>query len=113
MKDKINFSDFVDIQSKLEIKTGKVTMVEEVKKSDKLLKLLVEFSEDDKRDVVTNIKTSLGENFSEKLLNKSFLFVTNLEPVKMMCIESNAMIMPGELKDGNLVEVNINGETIL
>jgi methionine--tRNA ligase beta chain len=100
MKDKIEFSEFLDASSKLEIKTGKIISVTDVPKSDKLIKLEVDFGEDTPRVVVTNIKSSLGEHYVDKLEGYSFLFVTNLKPVKMMGIESQAMIMPGELENG-------------
>ena len=99
MKDKIEFSEFLDASSKLEIKTGKIISVTDVPKSDKLIKLEVDFGEDTPRVVVTNIKPSLGENYVDKLEGYSFLFITNLKPVKMMGIESHAMIMPGELEN--------------
>ena len=39
MKDKIEFSEFLDIQSKLEIKVGEIKSVSDVPKSDKLINL--------------------------------------------------------------------------
>lgn len=113
MKDKINFKEFLELQSKLEITSGRVMQVEEVAKSDKLIKLTVDFGDSDIRSVVTNIKPLLGDNFSEKLLSKSFLFVTNLEPVKMMGVESTAMIIPGELEKNLLVDVTLPGVKLL
>ena len=95
MKDKIEFSEFLDISSKLEIKPGTIKTVTDVPKSDKLIKLEVDFGEDQFRTVVTNIKPTLGENYVDMLTDKTVLFVTNLKPVKMMGIESTAMIMPG------------------
>jgi len=103
MKDKIEFSEFLDISSKLEIKPGTITSVTDVPKSDKLIKLEVDFGEDTLRTVVTNIKPTLGENYVDMLTGKTVLFVTNLKPVKMMGIESTAMIMPGFYDvDGNV-----------
>ena len=99
MKDKIEFSEFLDIQSKLEIKVGTIQSVTDVPKSDKLIKLEVDFGEDQFRTVVTNIKPSLGEDYVDILTYKTLLFVTNLKPVKMMGIESTAMIMPGFYDD--------------
>ena len=95
MKDKIEFSEFLDISSKLEIKPGTIKTVTDVPKSEKLIKLEVDFGEDTPRVVVTNIKPTLGENYVDMLRGKTLLFVTNLKPVKMMGIESTAMIMPG------------------
>jgi tRNA-binding EMAP/Myf-like protein len=116
MKDKIEFSEFLDIQSKLEIKVGEIKTVSDVPKSDKLIKLEVDFGEDQLRTVVTNIKPSLGEDYVSKLKGKNLLFITNLKgknllfitnlkPVKMMGVESTAMIMPGELVDGIPVSI--------
>ena len=99
MKDRIEFAEFLDIQSKLEIKAGTIKSVTDVPKSDKLIKLEVDFGEDQFRIVVTNIKPTLGENYVDTLTGKSLLFVTNLKPVKMMGIESTAMIMPGFYDD--------------
>lgn len=118
MKNQIEFTEFLEIESKLEIKIGKVTAVEDVPKSNKLIKLTVDFGSET-RTVVTNIKpllnpsdetvaanlrTSLGMAMS--IVDKKFAFITNLKPVTMMGIESTAMIMPGEIESGNVVTVN-------
>ena len=118
MKNQIEFAEFLEIEKKLEIKIGKVTAVEDVPKSNKLIKLTVDFG-NETRTVVTNIKpllnpsdetvaanlrTSLGMAMS--IVDKKFAFITNLKPVTMMGIESTAMIMPGEIESGNVVTVN-------
>jgi len=111
MKDKIEFSEFLDISSKLEIKPGTITSVTDVPKSDKLIKLEVDFGEDTLRTVVTNIKPTLGENYVDMLTGKTVLFVTNLKPVKMMGIESTAMIMSGFYDvDGNVTLSTISSK---
>jgi methionine--tRNA ligase beta chain len=125
MKDLIEFSEFLEIEKKLEIKIGKVTNVEDVPKSNKLIKLTVDFGTET-RTVVTNIKpllnptdesvaanlrTSLGMSMS--LVDKKFAFITNLKPVTMMGIESTAMIMPGEIESGNVVTISANSGTKL
>lgn len=117
-KEKIEFQEFLEIEKKLEIKVGKVTAVEDVPKSNKLIKLTVDFGTET-RTVVTNIKpllnpsdetitsnlqTSLG--FSMKIVDKSFAFITNLKPVTMMGIESTAMILPGEIELGKVITIN-------
>lgn len=103
MKDKIEFKDFLEIESKLEIKVGKVISVEDVPKSSKLIKLQVDFG-DEVRTCVTNIKQHLNLNqLDHPLVDMSFLFVTNLKPVTMMGIESTAMILPGEIESGRMI----------
>lgn len=93
-KEKIEFSEFLEIEKKLEIRFGQVVSAERVPKSKKLLKLLVIFGieESDEKTVVTN----LGEQFEpDEFLGLTFPFVTNLQPSTMMGITSEAMIMVG------------------
>ena len=113
MKELIEFTEFLDISSKLEIKVGLILNVEDVPKSNKLLKLTVNFGDEKPRTVVTNIKSLLnsvkvsGELVKlGGLVGLKMLFVTNLKPVTMMGIESTAMIMPGDLDNGLFVSVN-------
>jgi methionyl-tRNA synthetase len=101
MKDLIEFSEFLEIEKKLEIKVGKITIVEEVPKSTKLLKMMVDFGTET-RQVVTNIKPKLSFECSE-LVGMQFAFITNLKPVSIMGIESTAMIMPGDMIDGQII----------
>jgi methionine--tRNA ligase beta chain len=101
MKELIEFSEFLEIEKKLEIKVGKITTVEEVPKSTKLLKMMVDFGTET-RQVVTNIKPKLVFECSE-LVGMQFVFITNLKPVNIMGIESTAMIMPGDMLDGQII----------
>ena len=94
-KELISFSDFEEIEKKLEIKYGQIVSAERVPKSKKLLKLLVIFGvdESDEKTVVTN----LGAEFDpEEFEGLTLPFITNLEPVTMMGITSQAMIMVGQ-----------------
>jgi len=113
MKDQIEFKEFIEIESKLEIKVGKVISVEDVPKSSKLIKLEVDFG-DEVRTCVTNIKSHLNMNqLDYPLIDISFLFVTNLKPVTMMGIESTVMILPGEIESGKMITVNSQSGTKL
>ena len=91
MKTKINFETFLAIEKQLEIKLGTITAVESMPKSDKMLKLTVFFGESDERTVMTNIGNRL-ENVNN-LMYITLPFITNLEPAKIMGVESTAMIM--------------------
>lgn len=82
----INIEDL----AKVEIKIGKILEVEEVEGSEKLYKISVDFGEENPRQVVSGIKKYFEKDF---LLNKQFAFVTNLEPRKIMGLESQAMIL--------------------
>lgn len=99
---KITYGDF----KKVEIKVGKILAVARIEKSEKLLKLTVDFglklSADSspepealgKKDV-RQIISGIAKYFPkiEDLVGKRCLFVTNLEPKILMGLESNGMIL--------------------
>lgn len=82
----INIEDL----TKVEIKVGRILEVEEVEGSEKLLKIMVDFGEEKPRQVLSGIKKFFEKEY---LVNKQFAFVTNLEPRKMMGLDSEAMIL--------------------
>lgn len=92
LDEKINFDDFM----KIEIKVGKIIEAEEIKKSDKLLKLKVDFGKKDVRQIISGIKKSYSV---KEILNKKATFVTNLAPRKIMGLESDGMILGVSEKD--------------
>lgn len=81
----------IDDFKKLEIKIGKILSAEPIEGSDKLLKLSVDFGEIEPRQVLSGIKVYF-ENTND-LVGKKCAFATNLEPRKMMGLESQAMIL--------------------
>lgn len=99
--DKISFEDF----QKLELKIGKILSVEKVDKSDKLLKLEVDFGEE-KRQVISGIAKN---HVPEEIIGKDFTFVTNLEPREIMGLESQAMILAADL-DGEAILLSPENE---
>lgn len=106
IKEQIEFSEFLEIEKKLDIRIGQVVASERVPKSDKLLKLTVIFGseESDVKTVVTN----LGQYFEpDVFLGGRFQFIVNLKPSKMMGITSEAMIMVGEPYNGDLEVLSI------
>ncbi|MEI6191208.1 MAG: hypothetical protein WCP24_02475 [bacterium] len=81
-----------DDWKKVEIKIGKILTVERIEKSDKLLKLSVDFAEvSGPRQIVSGIAKYFPE--IEVLVNKKCAFVTNLEPKPLMGLESNGMVL--------------------
>ena len=94
----IKFEDFL----KLEMKFGTIITAERVEKSDKLLRLTVDFGEPELRQVVSGI----GKTFQpEDLPLKQCLFVTNLPPRKIMGLQSEGMILAtGEADSLTLVQ---------
>jgi methionine--tRNA ligase beta chain len=81
----IKYDDF----DKLDIKIGTVIECEKVEKSEKLLKLIVDFG-NFKRQIVAGIATKYTP---EDLLNKQLPIIVNLAPRKLLGLESQGMIL--------------------
>jgi len=84
----VPYEDF----AKLELRIGKIIQVEDIPGSNKLFKLTVDFG-NEKRIAVAGIKQQYKQ---EDLLNKKFVFITNLQRKKIMGIESQCMILAAE-----------------
>ncbi|MBS9523045.1 methionine--tRNA ligase [Litoribacter alkaliphilus] len=103
MKDIIAFDDF----TKLDMRVVTVLEAEKVKKSKKLLKLLVDTGLG-KRTVLSGI----AEHFeATDLIGKQVTMLINLAPRKMMGVESEGMILMAEDKDGSLRLLQPNKDT--
>ncbi len=85
----------IDDLAKVEMRVGTVLQAEEVEGSEKLLKLQVDFAEDQPRQILSGIKQWYKP---AQLIGKQFVFVTNLAPRMMMGLESNGMILAAEGK---------------
>jgi methionine--tRNA ligase beta chain len=98
----ISFKDF----KKIEIKIGEIITVEKIPETDRLLKLKVDFNEDDLRTIVSGISEYYPDE--QILVGKKVAFVTNLEPRKIRGVESNGMILAVSDEDKNfsLLETN-------
>lgn len=111
-KKKIDLIDYLEASDKLDIRLGQIVTAERVHKSDKMLKLSVIFgeAEDEEKTVVTNI----GQTFNpDDLLGLVFPFIVNLEPVKLMGIMSEAMIVVPSLDNELFLEFNRIGSKLL
>jgi methionyl-tRNA synthetase len=92
--DLISIDDFM----KVKLKAADIISAERVKKSDKLIKLLVRVDNTD-RQVIAGI----GKSYSpEELIGKKVVLVSNLKSAKIMGLESNGMILAAEKNDGSL-----------
>lgn len=89
VKPNINFDDL----GKLDIRVGTIEKVEDIEKSDKLVRLTVDFGEF-KRTILVGMKQE-RENAKAEVEGKQALFIVNLEPRKMM----------GELSEGMLFDI--------
>ena len=88
----ITFADF----EKVKIKIGTIVEASKIEKSTKLLKLLVDFGEDTKTQIISGI----GEYYNpESLLKKQIPVIVNLEPRELMGEVSNGMILAASGND--------------
>ena len=86
-----------DLLDKLDIRVGTIESVEDVKGSDKLVKLIVDFG-DRKRTVLVGMKKERAD--PREVEGKQALFVVNLEPRKMMGQVSETMLFDIGFADG-------------
>lgn len=87
----------IDDFSKVELKVGTVSEAEEVEGSEKLIKLTVDLGEESPRTVLTGMKTWYQP---ADFKGKQLVFVVNLEPRKMMGMESQGMVMAADPEGG-------------
>lgn len=80
----------LDDFSKIEVKVGTVCSAERVPETDKLLRLMVDFNEEQPRQIISGIAAYVPE--PESLVGKQFAFVTNLVPRTIRGYESNGML---------------------
>ena len=86
-----------DLLDQLDIRVGTIERVEDIPKSDKLVKLIVDFG-DHKRTILVGMKQE-RENPNE-IEGSQALFVVNLEPRKMMGQISEGMLFDLGYADG-------------
>ena len=87
----------IDVLDQIDIRVGTIERVEDVKGSDKLVRLTVDFG-DHKRTILAGMKQE-RENPTE-IEGKQALFVVNLEPRKMMGEVSEGMLFDIGYADG-------------
>lgn len=81
----------IDDLMKVEVKVGTVRTAELVPETDKLLRLTVDFGEEEgPRQIVSGIRAYVNE--PEDLVGRQLAFVTNLAPRKIKGLESNGML---------------------
>lgn len=89
--DQIKYDDF----AKVEFLIGEIKEAIEVEGSEKLLRLQVDFGEENLRTVFSGIKKWYKP---EEIVGKKTVFVTNIIPRKIMGEESQAMIFASSAK---------------
>jgi tRNA-binding protein len=87
----------IDVLQKLDIRVGTIKLVEDVKGSDKLVKLTVDFG-DQLRTILVGMKQERAE--PKQVEGVQTLFVVNLEPKKIMGEVSEGMLLDIGYADG-------------
>lgn len=96
----ISFAEFQN----LDLRVGKVLQAERMPESRNLIRMKVELGEKEARTILAGIAEWYQP---EDLVNKSFIFVANLESKKMMGEESQGMILCGDI-DGKAVLISVS-----
>ena len=99
----IEFEDFM----KVEMKTGKVTSVEDHPNADKLYVVTIEDGPDSTRTVCAGLKSHYT---AEDLVGKSVVFVANLKPRKLRGIMSEGMMLAAEDSEGKVTLLNTDSD---
>ena len=82
----VAYDDF----KKLDLRVAKILSAEKVEGSDKLVKLMIDVGELGQRQLIAGI----GKVYEpEVLTGKQIVIVANLEPKKLMGLESNGMLL--------------------
>jgi tRNA-binding protein len=87
----------LDVLEKIDVRVGTIERLEDVKGSDKLVKLTVDFG-DQKRTILVGMKKERQD--PKEIRGRQALFVVNLEPRKMMGEVSEGMLFDIGYSDG-------------
>jgi methionyl-tRNA synthetase len=99
---RITIDDFM----KIELRVAKVLEAEAVPKSKKLLRLKVDTGHD-QRTIVAGIAEAYQP---EQLVGRTIVIVANLQPAKLMGIESNGMVLAASVEGGAPMLVGFDQE---
>ncbi|HFC11113.1 MAG TPA: hypothetical protein ENJ75_02940 [Candidatus Kaiserbacteria bacterium] len=80
----------IDDLEKIEVRIGSVQSAERVENTDKLIRLMVDFGEEEPRQIVSGVVEYVES--PDELVGKQLAFVTNLEPRTICGVESNGML---------------------
>ncbi|RPI05683.1 MAG: methionine--tRNA ligase [Ignavibacteriae bacterium] len=102
LKPTITIDDF----KKIDLRVARVIEAVKVPKSEKLIKLQIEFG-NERRQVVAGIAKHYTP---EELVGKTIVVVANLQPAKLMGLESQGMILAASDESGHLTLVGLQSE---
>ncbi len=87
----------LEVLQRIDVRVGRIVKVEDVPKSDKLVRLTVDFGNHTRR-ILAGLKQERGD--AAEIEGKQALFVVNLEPKRMMGETSEGMLFDIGYPDG-------------
>jgi methionine--tRNA ligase beta chain len=102
LSEEVSFEDF----KRLDIRTGVITSVERVKRTEKLYKILVDLGNVGTRQTVSSL---VGYYEADELIGKKVVYLTNLKQAKFAGEVSQGMLLAAEL-DGKLALLTTDHE---
>ncbi len=102
----------IDEFRETELRVGMVREATRVEGSEKLLRLSVDLGEKNEAGLsaVRQILAGIGKAYApEAMLGKQIVLVVNLEPRKLMGLESNGMLLAAHDAEGNPVILTPDG----
>ena len=99
----------IDDLNKMDVRVGTIEEFEDVKGSDKLVKLIVDFG-DHKRSILAGMKQERDD--PREIEGKQALFIVNLAPRKMMGEVSEGMLFDIGYPDGIIPVLAIPEEQV-
>ena len=93
----------IDDFKKIDLRVGKILSAERVEGSEKLVKLSVDIGEKGEtgESAVRQVVAGIGKAYSpEELVGKEIVIVANLEPRKLMGLESHGMLLAATDENG-------------
>jgi methionyl-tRNA synthetase len=100
--DRISIDQFMNV----ELRVARILEAERVPNSKKLIKLLVDIGTE-RRTLVAGIATAYDP---ADLPGRTIVMVANLQPAKLMGIESNGMVLAASREDGTPQLVSFDGD---
>lgn len=97
----------IDDFASMDIRVGKVESAEHVEKSEKLIRLHIDFGDLGNRVIFTGVR-QYGYT-ADSFIGKQFFFIVNLTPRKMMGEESQGMIIAADDKENKPVFLSGEG----
>ena len=88
----ISYEDF----KKLDLRVGLVLEAYDLEKSDHLLRLKIDIGEKEPRQIIAGLK---GFYNPKTLVNRKVIVLVNLQPRKMMGLESQGMLLAADVDD--------------